>query len=91
MPKASWGTPLWRRRLRRAELRQRCCSLKAEHGVTPLHLAAYTGSVELVELLLAKGADPNARADKGATPLVAASRQGHKKVEAVLLRHGAKK
>jgi ankyrin repeat protein len=59
--------------------------------LTPLHLAAFKGSVEMVELLLARGADPNARADKGATPLSAASRQGHKKVEAVLVRHGAKK
>src|SRR5690606_10758939 len=37
-------------------------------GTTALHWAVYRNDVELVELLLRKGADPNARNDYGATP-----------------------
>ena len=41
------------------------------HGVTPLESAVLAGSVAIVELLLAKGADPNLcdPAYPGATPL----------------------
>jgi ankyrin repeat protein len=34
---------------------------RGENGGTPLHLAAYAGSVETVELLLRRGADLEAR------------------------------
>ena len=36
---------------------------------TPLHAAAQAGQVEVTQLLLERGADPNARADSGQTPL----------------------
>jgi ankyrin repeat protein len=36
---------------------------------TPLHAAAQAGQVEVAQLLLERGADPNARADSGQTPL----------------------
>src|SRR5262245_52191399 len=40
------------------------------HGsLTPLHLAAETGRADIVALLLARKADPNARDDNGHTPL----------------------
>jgi ankyrin repeat protein len=58
------------------------------YGVTALILAAHSGSGELVEYLLEKGADPNA--DKaGYTALHAAMLRGHKKAAAALLAKGA--
>ena len=39
-----------------------------QYGETPLHYAAENGSLELVELLLMCGADPNALDDGGRTP-----------------------
>ncbi len=65
-------------------------NVKRQGGWTPLHDAADTGSIEMVELLLQRGADANAKTDKGNTPLDIASQQGHKKVEAILRRHGRK-
>ncbi len=38
-------------------------------GSKPLHAAAAHGRLEAVRLLLARGADPNARTDEGVTPL----------------------
>jgi ankyrin repeat protein len=48
------------------------------HGWTPLHQAAYSGHIDLAELLLAAGAptDTSARGD-GGTPLVVALFWGH--------------
>jgi ankyrin repeat protein len=42
-------------------------------GATPLHYAAIYGSPEAIEFLLNAGADPNARDQSGATPLVYAA------------------
>jgi ankyrin repeat protein len=75
-----------------------------EAGVTPLHLAAAVGLREVVELLLAKGADANAKTSQdlwrgyfgmtssvraGATPLHAAAASGDPNTVKVLLAHGA--
>ncbi len=38
-------------------------------GLSPLHLAAQGGHIEVMEVLLARGADVNARAENGQTPL----------------------
>ena len=46
---------------------------KNDYGVTPLHHAAWNGHKEVAELLIAKGADVNAKIEggshKGNTPL----------------------
>src|SRR5580704_16075369 len=43
---------------------------------TPLHEAAQTGDVEMAQLLLGLGADPNIRSEWGATPLETARQHG---------------
>jgi ankyrin repeat protein len=58
-------------------------------GDTALMWAATTGSVEVVRLLLERGADPN-RADKyGFTALIDAARGGWAEIVHLLLRYGA--
>jgi ankyrin repeat protein len=44
--------------------------VKDKRGTTPLHHAAAYGSTEAVRILLAAGADPNARNDFEVTPLI---------------------
>jgi ankyrin repeat protein len=57
---------------------------------TPLQLAAYFGSTEVVEMLIAAGADVNtAETANGHTALVAAARNGHTEVIRMLLDAGA--
>jgi ankyrin repeat protein len=55
-------------------------------GITPLHYAA---SKEIAELLIAKGADLNAKDNNGWTPLHEAARKGHKEVVELLIAKGA--
>lgn len=59
--------------------------LDSNCGCAPLHIAALNGHKDVVELLLAKGADVNA--NKGRTPLHSAA--GHKEIMELLLLHGA--
>jgi ankyrin repeat protein len=58
-------------------------------SVTPLHSAAAGGSTEIVHLLLAAGADPNARQNLGFTALHAAAQNGDAAMARDLLDHGA--
>ncbi len=60
-----------------------------EDGFTPLHRAAQEGHKELAELLLAKGADVNAKTTDGATPLHRAAHYGHQQLAELLLAKGA--
>jgi ankyrin repeat protein len=58
-------------------------------GWAPPHLAAGNGSLELAEVLLAAGADLEARGPDGRTPLAIAVERRHEGVASLLRRHGA--
>jgi hypothetical protein len=53
---------------------------------TPLHEAAQTGDVEMAQLLLELGADPNIKSEWGATPLESARQHGQEAVAELLAR-----
>jgi len=56
---------------------------------TLLHYASHNGHIDLVKLLIERGADVNAKDIKGYTPLFAASARGHREVAEILLDNGA--
>lgn len=56
---------------------------------TPLHWAAYRGHADIVERLVAKGADVNAKDAGGETPLLLAACKGETEVVEVLVANGA--
>ena len=53
---------------------------------TALHLAARRGRSEVMSVLIEAGANPNSRAQDGATPLYVAAQQGHLNILKMLLR-----
>lgn len=55
---------------------------------TPLYFAAQGGYLDIADVLLDNGADPNAQSKWG-TPLHIAARRGHLELVKTLLRHGA--
>ncbi len=57
--------------------------------VQPLHAAVAARSLETVELLFARGVDPNARQQVGYTALMAAAGSGDEALVSLLLAHGA--
>jgi ankyrin repeat protein len=59
----------------------------SDWGCTPLHVAAAAGAVEVARVLLHHGADPDAQALNGVTPLHRAI--GHPQIVEVLLAAGA--
>jgi ankyrin repeat protein len=63
-------------------------SSKDNNGHTPLHVAVWDGHKDVVELLLANGAEVDARGNTG-TPLHWAARMGNKVVVELLLSKGA--
>ena len=58
-------------------------------GMTPLAAAAREGYGDIVEYLLAKGADPNLDAPGWAKPLSLAEHRGHSEIAELLRRHTA--
>lgn len=84
-----------------AGVRQRVVDLLAQNrelvsayshdGWTPLHLAAFFGNAEIAEILLANGADAQARSRNNMqnTPLHAAAAGRHNELVSVLLAHNA--
>ena len=65
--------------------------IRSKGGETPLHYAAQRGHVRAAELLVAAGADVNARDNdrNRLTPLHWAAIYGHSKVVVLLLEHKA--
>ena len=59
-------------------------------GWSPFHVACRRGNVTIVELLIAKGADVNAKTGKSYTPLSLAEQEGHNQVVDLLRKHGAR-
>ena len=58
-------------------------------GATPLYVATDNNHLEIVELLIANGADLNANALGGVTPLFAAIENNHLKIAELLISSGA--
>ena len=54
-------------------------------GDTPILLSSMQGHQEVVELLLANGADVNQASNNGATPLITSSQNGHEEAVELLL------
>jgi cytohesin len=61
----------------------------SEDGVTPLHYAVFLRHADVVELLIAKGADVNAAPGAGMSPLQMAKKQKNTEVVRLLEEHGA--
>ncbi|CAN9508189.1 unnamed protein product [Ophioblennius macclurei] len=66
-------------------------SRELESGRMPLHYAADFGHKELLEYLISKGADVNAKDKHGFTPLITACYEGHLMCVKLLLEKGADK
>ncbi|OTF69951.1 oxysterol-binding protein-related protein 1-like protein, partial [Euroglyphus maynei] len=64
-------------------------TVKANFGWSPLHLAAYFGHYEVVEILLKNGADINIQNEEGDTPLHKAAYTGRENIVILLLAHQA--
>jgi len=67
---------------------------KDKDGWTLLHPASYEGHQEIIELLISKGADVNAKVEfgpsQGKTPLDSANNSGRTKTADLLRKHGGK-
>jgi len=59
------------------------------YGWTPMHIAAREGNSDIIQLLLKKGANPNAKDNLGQTPLHRAAQRGHKQIVNYCLSSGA--
>lgn len=60
-----------------------------DSGLMPLHWAARNRHLDIVELLIAKGSDVNARSNAEETPILGAAWWGNTDIVSVLLRSGA--
>ena len=57
-----------------------CIVIVTFKGMSPLHLAAWSGKVEVARLLVEAGAHVNASSDNGDTPLILACQHGNSDV-----------
>jgi uncharacterized protein len=57
--------------------------------VTPLHGAVSRGDIAIAKLLLDRGADPNARQERGFTPIFSAAGAGNIELMELLVKQGA--
>ncbi|GBM77457.1 Ankyrin-3 [Araneus ventricosus] len=64
-------------------------NFKSSSHFVPLHYAARGGHADVVQFLINKGAEINARNLQGNTPLHIAAEKGHNAVVAILLQYGA--
>lgn len=64
-------------------------AVSCQDGTTPLHLAAYGGKVEAVQLLLSSGVSVEAQNCDGQTALFEAAAAGHREAAQLLLQAGA--
>ena len=74
------------------ELIRRSVDVRAQSGhydVYPIHGAAENGWSDVLQRLIAKGADVNLLPQFGFSPLVLAARKGHQACVEILLAHGA--
>jgi ankyrin repeat protein len=58
--------------------------------MTPIHLAVVKGSLEMVALLIDKGADLNAMAKEDITPLLIANQEGKDEIFDLLFENGGR-
>lgn len=68
---------------------ERVNSIDEEDNNTPLHYACMTGSLEMVKLLISKGADVDAENYVKETPLLQAVYNGNSEIVEILLKNGA--
>lgn len=68
---------------------QRLLFLQLQHNITPMHVAAKWGKIKMVNLLMSKGANIEAKTRDGLTPLHCAARSGHHEVVDILIEKGA--
>jgi len=64
-------------------------SFRLQHNITPIHVAAKWGKIKMVNLLMSKGANIEAKTRDGLTPLHCAARSGHHEVVDILIEKGA--
>lgn len=82
------ATQTAKQRKRTQKRPQKSVNASADKSMS-LRIAANTGRLEEVERLLNEGADVNAKAMNGMTPLILAAWMGHTEVVELLLRNGA--
>lgn len=58
-------------------------------GTLPIHLSAYTDNLDILKMLISKGADVNAKANDGWTPVHSATHEVQNEFLEYLLKHGA--
>ena len=63
---------------------------KGKYEETPLSHAALEGQTEIAELLIAEGADVNAKVNDGTTPLDFTTDEKQTEIADLLRKHGAK-